>query len=69
MNTIRLWPLDDNQILLFDTNEIWLLEEQSGLPDKWEENNPDISFIGGSDIKKVSRTASTPRIGGSGGLV
>lgn len=67
MNTIRLWPLDDNTILLFDTNEIWLYDPSGELPDKWETLNPDISFIGGSDVKKISKSASTPRIGGSGG--
>ncbi len=67
MNTIRLWPLDSNQILLFDTNEIWLSDPTGELPENWEANAQG-PIIGGDDIKKVSRTAGAPNVKGSGGI-
>ena len=67
MNTIRLWPLDNNQILLYDTNEIWLTEPVCDLPENWEANQQS-RVLGGDDVKSVSRGTIGKTVSRSGGI-
>ena len=53
MNEIRLYPSDQNQILLVDANTILLVESPTALPNGWQANSGS-TVIGGNDSGKTS---------------
>ena len=66
-NSIRVWPLDQNQIILDldgDVNAILLGDETPETPDGWEPNSGSTS-AGGSDVKTATATINTKKLTGS----
>lgn len=58
-NTIKLFPIDNNEIVLADTNEILLVPDDPGRPDGWEPNSGSTELTG-KKVLPVDRRGGGP---------